>query len=367
MPRSPSLSPEALALDLYAAALDGLPLDAPLHAMGRALGAEFMLAHRYDTSEGAAHAGFVVSHNLPLAEMGDYASHWFHLDPWVAPWRARGPGVVNLGELVPAETVERSAFWNEFLLPRAPTFHGLALRLDAPRGDWTFLNFWRQRGSDPFGEAEGRLLTGLMPHIGRALAARARLAASGRALSALDALRDGVAVFDAVGQLRLANTALRVMAGEQDGLALTPRAVVLADRAAQAAMMQALAGALHDARATSTVFAPRASGAEPWRIRAVPVPRGAGPLGGEAGAVLIVTDTAHPPAPAEPLLIRLFGLTAAEAALAASLLAGRSLAEHARARRIAHATARTQLARVLDKTGCRRQAELVARLAPLLH
>ncbi len=369
MPGTRGVPPERLALDLYSVVLDGRPIETPLLAIGQALGAEFMLAHRYDTSEGPAHAGFVVSHNIPLAEMGDYATHWVHLDPYVAPWRARGPGVVNLAELVPAEALDRSTFWNEFVLPRVPSFHGLALRLDGAYGDWTFLNFWRRRQAQPFGTTESAMLTHLMPHVGRALRARARLATAAQGLKALDALRDGVALFDAAGQLRLANAALRLMAAEADGLALTPRAVVLGDRGAQAAMQQALARALHESEATRAVMAPRISGGAPWRIEALPLPRGTteSPLGGDAGAVLLVSDTAHPTGPAEPLLIRLFGLTAAEAALASSLLQGLSVAEHARRRRIAPATARTQLARVLDKTGCHRQAELVARLAPLLR
>jgi DNA-binding CsgD family transcriptional regulator len=58
----------------------------------------------------------------------------------------------------------------------------------------------------------------------------------------------------------------------------------------------------------------------------------------------------------------LFGLTATEAALAASLAAGASVSEFAVARGVAEGTARLHLKRVLAKTGTGRQSELVRRI-----
>jgi DNA-binding CsgD family transcriptional regulator len=59
------------------------------------------------------------------------------------------------------------------------------------------------------------------------------------------------------------------------------------------------------------------------------------------------------------LLQRLYGMTHAEASLAAILLQGRDLAEAARELGVTMNTVRTQLRCVFDKTGARRQAELV--------
>ncbi len=58
-----------------------------------------------------------------------------------------------------------------------------------------------------------------------------------------------------------------------------------------------------------------------------------------------------------------FGLTAAEAALALSIAAGMPIAQHAERAGVSRNTAYTHYARLKDKLGCRRQAELVA----LLH
>jgi DNA-binding CsgD family transcriptional regulator len=96
-------------------------------------------------------------------------------------------------------------------------------------------------------------------------------------------------------------------------------------------------------------------------VRALPVvSRG---QDGFRGAVLLVSDAGKRPQPAPALLARLFRLTPAEASLAASLAAGRSLDDHAKRRGIARETVRSQLAAIRRKTGCRRQTDLVALLA----
>jgi DNA-binding CsgD family transcriptional regulator len=59
-------------------------------------------------------------------------------------------------------------------------------------------------------------------------------------------------------------------------------------------------------------------------------------------------------------LIAAFGLTSAEARLAAALIAGRSLVDAATALGISINTAKTQLKSVFVKTGCKRQADLAA-------
>ena len=57
-----------------------------------------------------------------------------------------------------------------------------------------------------------------------------------------------------------------------------------------------------------------------------------------------------------------FGLTPAEARLSSALVAGRSLADYAREVGLSRNTARNQLATIFEKTGTRRQAELVAHI-----
>ena len=64
----------------------------------------------------------------------------------------------------------------------------------------------------------------------------------------------------------------------------------------------------------------------------------------------------------DPVTTGAFGLTAAEARLAAELCAGRTLELAARNLHITYQTARSYLKNIFGKTRTRRQGELVARL-----
>jgi DNA-binding CsgD family transcriptional regulator len=81
--------------------------------------------------------------------------------------------------------------------------------------------------------------------------------------------------------------------------------------------------------------------------------------------LLLVADPEARAAPPAATLAGLFGLTPAEAALAAAIAAGRGAQDHARRRGIGKETLRSHLAAVRRKTGCRSQVELVALFARL--
>jgi DNA-binding CsgD family transcriptional regulator len=201
---------------------------------------------------------------------------------------------------------------------------------------------------------------------------QARAAAGAVLHAGLDALPDGVALLDAEARLVFANAALHAMAAEADGLTLGPRGLETPDPATGLALRRAAIAALAAAEgrvgllpAAGCLAVNRRAGGAPWMVRALPVvPRhGARAPDGFRGAMLLVSDAGRRPQPAPALLARLFGLTPAEASLAASLAAGRTIDDHAKRRGIARETVRSQLATMRRKTGCRRQTDLVAMLA----
>ncbi|WP_161790432.1 helix-turn-helix transcriptional regulator, partial [Inquilinus limosus] len=111
----------------------------------------------------------------------------------------------------------------------------------------------------------------------------------------------------------------------------------------------------------------RPSGAPPLLVTVIPV------RGGDAArswVALFVMDPGTAGTPSPALLQELFGLTAAEAVFAAEISRGDGLQAVADRLAIAPTTARTHLTRIFEKTGTRRQAELVRllmqcdRLAP---
>lgn len=80
---------------------------------------------------------------------------------------------------------------------------------------------------------------------------------------------------------------------------------------------------------------------------------------GNAAAVVEVSDPNQNPKPDKQMLMMLYGVTATEAAIASALLSGLNVAETARLCAMTVNTVRTHLKRLFQKTGARRQAELI--------
>lgn len=79
--------------------------------------------------------------------------------------------------------------------------------------------------------------------------------------------------------------------------------------------------------------------------------------------VLMLTPVTLPNGPPIELVMSLFDLTPAEARVARSLTAGETVDDIATRGGVARSTVRTHLRGVLEKTGCARQAEVVALLS----
>ncbi len=375
MPPLRSFDPDYWALGLYAAVLDGKPIEPALQQLAAALGASRVIVHRMQIPRpGSETYSRLGSHNVDPRALQEYASTWVAHDPWALAGQDKAPGTYDLREIAAEEVVVRTPFWNDFLARHNPTLHGITTIVEQPGELSGLFTLWREREAGHFSAEALGMLRALEPHLRRALIAEARLSDGHLARETLEALREGVAVIGTTGRLLHANAALHAMTRQADGLGVTPEGLVSGDRALQPALDRLVGLALRAAQRRGAMDAgeerlalPRPSGGVPWLIEALPMAAARdGRFGGEAAAVLLVADGEARRPPSEQLLGRSFGLTQAEAGLAASLLAGVSLAEHAQRRRIAMPTVRTHLARVLDKTGCRRQADLVAKLSRAL-
>ncbi len=166
------------------------------------------------------------------------------------------------------------------------------------------------------------------------------------------------------------------MAASSDGFVLTPGGLAAASYAAQQALDTAVTLALRAAAGQAGVVIddvwqlviPRPAGGALWSVEVLPLRAGSqGAFAARTGAVILVADTEARRRPPEELLIQSYSLTPAEASRAASLVEGLSLAEHAQRRGITLPTARTQLAHIFRKTGCRQQSERSARLGELMR
>jgi DNA-binding CsgD family transcriptional regulator len=106
----------------------------------------------------------------------------------------------------------------------------------------------------------------------------------------------------------------------------------------------------------------RRVGGETWVLHVLPLRHSelrANLMPGAVAAVFIAPTASHPVA-ANAAFAALYGLTAAEAGVLESVVAGRTNAETAQALGISLATVKTHLQHVFDKTDVRRQTDLVA-------
>ncbi len=104
--------------------------------------------------------------------------------------------------------------------------------------------------------------------------------------------------------------------------------------------------------------------ASPWLLlEAMPVTTATRDIFEGTGVIVVVSDLTRPAMSNASLLSLVFGLTAAEARLAAAICEGHDINTAATAFGVSRLTLRGQLKVVFAKTGSRRQAELVARVA----
>lgn len=363
---------DSLALHLYAAVLDGRSLDGVIDAIRRAVGADSAWVSRIpfarDRPSGVER--FDQS-GLDPSAVGDYVGHWVREDPWLLASQGLAPGAHNYESLVPQHALLKSAFWNDFAGRQSvPVRHVMAAGVAMPGQVTGMLAVQRSSRVGAFQEAQERLLQGLYPHISRAMLAEAQLARAGLQAAAagagLDALRQGVAVIAPGGQMVHANATLIEQAGQADGLRLTAHGPACEDAAAQVLLTRGIQAALAVTMRRGTlpeagaIFVPRRSGGA-WLVQVLTLTASAtGLFAGFIGALVLVADQRNPSLPRASTLRAQLGLTPAEADLSLALAAGVTMADHARARRVGVETLRTHLASIRRKTGCRRQAELVA-------
>lgn len=361
--------PERLAMRLYADVLDGTPLERALGPLAEVMGEETAFATRVFFNAGdAIPVGRFSQAGFDPTALADYATHW---RPLVSP--PDDPGGIIHGRRPPGGAMDGSAFRNEFGVRRASAFHSLAARFAMGREVTGIVAVQRPLRRQAFGPREEALMTRLYPHLKRALLAELRLA-DVQALSTasgLDRSQHGLAVLDGRRRLHFVNATLARFLTTRDGLALGAGGLRLDDpvvqKALDGAVRHALAAVSGHARSlpeTTGFQAARPSGMAPWLVQVMPLPPGLdGPFAGVEGVVLIVTDTEARTIVVASRLRETLGLSPSEATLAAALAAGATLADHARKRGVSLETVRSQMAGIRRKTGCRRQAELVALVA----
>jgi len=296
-----------------------------------------------------------------------FLEYWSH-GSLMLDYGRRSPtaAVVNREMFISREEYCRTAFFNEWCKPlRAEAFMGAKLLTEGSLS--TFFGVVRPYASGDFDQAETRLFAVLVPHLQRALQVHLRVRGLDQPLEGsveiLNQLLCGILLVDAQAQVIFANRAaekiLRAGCGlllERDGLrADIPHETqvlrrTIAHCAKPGGEFRRVGGCLRVSRENrsplSVLVVPHCSG---YSWIDVVRPR----------SIVFVSDPEDCAAAKCENLRADFGLTPAEAALALEISKADGLGAAANRLGVSLATAHTQLAHIFDKTGARRQAQLV--------
>lgn len=284
------------------------------------------------------------------------------LDAWRRGWR---PTVVSTGDCLPLDDYYRSEYFNDFMRPQdaGATLH---IRLDLTETTSAAIAFGRAVRKGDFENQAFARASRLQPHLIRAYRLGRELGASlgvGIDLArTLEVSPQAILVVDAGGMLRHANPAGERRLRSGKGLMLLNGRLTAqhSDAARRLSELVTAATAPRGLRAGGSMSLPFPGGRFPLAIRVSPLLTDAVAIFARPELALIsLTDLDREVRAPEDALRLLFGLTAAEARLATGVFDGLSLPEAADLFGVSINTVRFQLARVFDKTGVARQAELV--------
>ena len=260
-------------------------------------------------------------------------------------------------EELAADPIYRDLLWPAGLGWCAAT----AIRL--PTGDELFLCVEREHARGPVEATAIEQLDALRPHLVRSalMAARLQLERVRAASAMLASIGLPALVFDRAGRVLVANELLERPSDHVHWRAQARFA--LKDSKADALLRRAMETLQADGAGSNRSFPVRGPDAQVALIaHVVPIRRSARDLFSQSVGVLILMPAKTPQAPSVELVQSLFDLTAAEARVARSLTMGQTVDEIASENGVSSHTVRTQVRGVLEKTGSRRQADVIALL-----
>lgn len=278
---------------------------------------------------------------------------------------ATEPGFFTEQDFWTEEQMAADPIYRDFFRPRGLGWSaGTALRV--PSGDNIVFSIERALNRGPVEPEHLGRLDALRPHLARSALISARLGmqrAEG-ATDALTALQLPALVMDDAGRVVEANAMIQAIA-HQIGFGAGGK-LVLPDRLANEQLAERLAVlGSHGGEQSCSLPLRDARGEPVGVLHVLPVRRAAHDIFGRGFALVVLTPIGTDKSPSIDLMRSLFDLTRSEARVARGLAQGRTAEEIADEGDVAITTVRSQVRRVLEKTGCSRQAEVASLLAGL--
>jgi len=258
---------------------------------------------------------------------------------------------------------ETNEVYEEFFRPRGLGYSA-GTGIQVPTGDGIVFFVERSFNRGPMERAYVNQLNELRPHLARSafVAARLGLKSASGASEALSKLGLATFVLDSAGaivesQNTTDNITKHIISGAHDRL-------ILKDKTAQALFKNALETLHKNPASLVRSFPLRDEDDQAAMVgHILPISRSAHDIFSGSYALLVLTPVSSKNVPSIDLVRSLFDFTASEARVARGLAAGSTIEDIADDGGVALSTVRTQLRHVMEKTGCSRQAEIVALMA----
>lgn len=321
------------------------------------------------------HAGrsTVMAPRADPATISAYERNWWQLDPTAAATASKAVGQITSLEDTGRDLFLASPFYNDFWRRSGLGAARLASNLAVRDGFFASVVLQTSPKRDRISNMMKRRFGLLLPHLIRSVEMSRRFGELQYEafVGNLDTspMLIGRLVVDGEMRLVFADAGGEEFLARSNCITVARGAIGLIDRAAHAALTQAVGGSAASwigksdsdqikvicRHWTKPVVIDVQSARTVHPALGLP-----GMIGGQPTVILTLRYHQDPKEVLADVLKARFGLTQAECALAIEMLAGDGRAAAAQRRRISINTARTHLTRIFDKTGVKRQAELIA-------
>jgi len=302
-----------------------------------------------------------------------YFEEYIKLDPANAAHLLSEIGrPASIADILPYDEFVETRFYREWVRPQG-IVDFLSAVLDKSPTSTAMFGIFRHERHGLIDEGARRRMQLIVPHIRRAvLIGRVidiKSAESASLANTLDGISAAMFLVDARGQITHANAVGHAMLAEGDMLFAANGRLAATDKKANEALNDVftLAGGGDEAVGIRGIALPltRRDGSH-YMAHVLPLTSGARRKAGleyHAAAAVFVRATQLETPPAPEVIARLYGLTPSELRVLLAIFETGGVPDVAHALGIAEATAKTHLRRLFEKTGAKRQADLVKLVA----
>jgi DNA-binding CsgD family transcriptional regulator len=279
--------------------------------------------------------------------------------------RTTHPGFLRDHEICSPEELDDEPIYRD-IWRKVGLGGGVATAFDLPTGEGVSIILSRAAAAGDANANEIARLNTLRPHLARSaiFSARMKLERARAAGEAIAALGFPALVFGEAGRVLHANALVADCTRLLHWRAADR--ITLMDRQADALLTEALARVGTGDHGGARSFPVRRDGPGALLVgHVVPVRYSARDIFARGAALFVLIPATAPAAPPLELMRLLYDLTPAEARVARGLVTGKVVDEIAEDGGVSPNTVRVQVRALLEKTGCRRQTDLVALLGGL--